>query len=134
MLIGSGEQELAKRRDRTQSFFSKAFGGLSASYYLRQLFFGSLPPLMILSVVGSSSFSLMDKPVLIVLCVVSTLVYPYSRFVYERAFEFLVGNKEFGLDSSLMMYLQILTIMICWGVSIFLAPIGLTYLYRRNSR
>jgi len=116
------------------SFFSKTFGGLTPSYYVRQLIFGSLFPILIMSVMASSSSGLAGKPGLIVMCVVCTLLYPYSRFVYESVMGYVMGNNVFFVNAPLMLFVKSLTMMLCWWLSVFMAPVGLAYLYWRNSR
>ena len=116
------------------SFFSKTFGGLTTSYYVRQFIFGSLFAILILFLAAHSPTGLMGKPGLIVMSVVCTLLYPYSRFVYESVVGYVMGNNVFFVNAVLMLAVKVFTMVMCWSFAIFVAPLGLAYLYWRNSR
>lgn len=115
-----------------QEIIKKTFGGLSAQYYIRQLFFGSLFSALIFYMFVSSG-----KPIqfsMIALLAINTLLYPYSRFVYESVVGFIMGNNVFFVNAMLMMFVKLLTMALCWGFAIFVAPIGLAYLYYHHSK
>ncbi|MDD0967711.1 MULTISPECIES: hypothetical protein [Pseudomonas] len=117
-----------------QSFLSKTFGGLTTSYYIRQLIFGSLFAILILSLAAHSSTGLMAKPGLIVMSIICTLLYPYSRFVYESVVGYVMGENVFFVNAILMLMVKGFTMAMCWSFAIFIAPVGLAYLYWHNSR
>jgi hypothetical protein len=115
-----------------QEIIKKTFGGLSAQYYIRQLFFGFLFAALIVYVVISGG-----KPIqfsMIALLVINTLLYPYSRFVYESVVGFIMGNNVFFVNAIFMIVMKIFTMMLCWSFAIFIAPIGLAYLYYHHSK
>lgn len=75
------------------SFLRKTFGGLSISYYLRQLFFGGL--------ITALFFWLQMRPAghigvaMSIFLVLNAFVYPYARFVYESIVGFILGDNVF---------------------------------------
>lgn len=115
-----------------QEIIRKTFGGLSAQYYLRQLFFGSLfAAFMIYAAISGEN----PAPIsMIALLVINTLLYPYSRFVYESIVGFIMGNNVFFVNAIFMMFMKLVTMLLCWSFAIFIAPIGLAYLYYRHSK
>ncbi|MFK3973755.1 hypothetical protein ACI2KS_23870 [Pseudomonas sp. NPDC087358] len=117
-----------------QSFFAKSFGGLNASYYIRQFLFGATFAALILWVVGSAPGGLSAKPGLAIFVVINTLLYPYSRFVYESVVGYIMGNNVFFVNALLMLLVKAITMSMCWSFAIFVAPVGLAYLFWRNSR
>ena len=111
---------------------AKTFGGLSASYYFRHLIFGMAFPVFIYFMLGQG-----NRPVqmsTVVLLLVNTLLYPYSRFVYESVMDFFLGNNVFLVNAVLMLAMKLMTMLFCWAFAIFVAPIGLAYLYLYHSR
>jgi hypothetical protein len=111
---------------------AKTFGGLSAAYYVRQLVFG-------LCVAGFFFFFASRSPHamplgMAVFLAVSTLLYPYARFVYEGVFSFLLGENRFYVNAILMLFVKLITMLMCWVFAIFIAPVGLIYLYVHHSR
>ncbi|NOG32446.1 hypothetical protein HLB35_13015 [Halomonas sp. TBZ9] len=103
-------------------------GGLSRNYYFRQLIFGiGLSALTYFAVTqgipDSVPFGVFP------LLVLNALLYPYSRFVYEQIIGFVMGNNVFYLPLIIMLPVKLFTMTMCWGWAVFLAPVGLVYLY-----
>jgi len=69
-----------------------------------------------------------------VLLAVNSLLYPYARFVYEGIVGFIMGDNVFVVNAFLMLFTKLITMSICWCMAIFIAPIGLLYLFIRHSR
>ena len=111
---------------------AKTFGGLPPQYYFRQLLFG---------VAFATFFFFMPKHGLqssqigmAIFVVISTFLYPYSRFVYESIVNFIVGENVFFVNAFVMLFVKLLTMALCFSFAIFIAPVGLAYLYYRNSK
>ena len=111
---------------------AKTFGGLSKSYYFRQLFFGLL--FLALIIFTSSLTSQGVSFGLVFVASISTLLYPYSRFVYESVIGFITGGNVFFVKASLMMFVKLMTMAACWSGAVFIAPVGLAYLYYHHSK
>lgn len=101
-----------------------AFSGLTKQYYFRQLFFGlAMGLIFLLGGWGKQSLSS------IILILVSIPLYPYSRFVYESIVEFIMGQNIIFTNAILFFVLKIMSMFICFFLAVFIAPIGLLYLY-----
>lgn len=115
-----------------QSIFAKTFGGLSRPYYFRHFLFGLIFPAFFFFFVSHAG-----KPIpfpVVLFFIVNTLLYPYARFVYEGVMSFILGNNVFFVNAIMMLFAKFTTMLICWAFAIFIAPIGLVYLYFRHSR
>lgn len=71
---------------------------------------------------------------MIALLAINTFLYPYSRFVYESIVSFIMGNNVFFVNAIFMVVVKIFTMLLCWSFAIFIAPIGLAYLYYHHSK
>ncbi|CAJ0816523.1 hypothetical protein [Ralstonia flaminis] len=114
------------------TLFAKTFGGLSRPYYFRHFLFGLIFPAFLFFFASNAG-----KPIpyqLILFSLVSTALYPYARFVYEGVMNFILGNNVFFVNAVVMLFAKFSTMLICWAFAIFIAPIGLVYLYFRHSR
>lgn len=110
--------------------FSKTFGGLTPSYYFRNLFFGAIIFIVVFSILSNSKEETLTLGIgNLSFLIISTLLYPYSRFVYESIANFIMGNNTFIVNIGFMFMVKFITIIICWAMAIFIAPIGLLYLY-----
>ncbi|WP_374278354.1 hypothetical protein [Azonexus sp.] len=110
----------------------KTLGGLSTQYYFRQFFFGLAVATFVffMSAQGDRSMS----AGMLFFTVVSTFLYPYSRFVYESIVGFIMGENVFFVNAIFMMISKFVTMAMCWVFAIFVAPIGLAYLYYHHSK
>nr|WP_315401304.1 hypothetical protein [uncultured Duganella sp.] len=113
---------------------AKTFGGLSTAYYVRQFIFGLIFPIFIYLVMSSGDGKhALHMPMLLVFAV-NTLLYPYSRFVYESVMNFILGENVFFGSAILMLSFKIVMMTFCWVLAIFIAPLGLGYLYFYHSK
>ncbi|MFX1695878.1 hypothetical protein PWR66_00760 [Paraburkholderia sp. A1RO-5] len=117
-----------------QSVLSKSFGGLSRPYFIRQLLFGLIFPAMTVFAFTHGSRPASLPAHLVVALVVNTLLYPYARFVYEGGVSYIVGDHFFIVPTVALVFFKGLTMAMCWALAIFIAPVGLIYLYFRHSR
>ncbi|WP_110949507.1 hypothetical protein [Pseudomonas bohemica] len=115
-----------------QSFFAKTFGALSGPVYLRHFLFGAVIAALLITVSLSGKHA--ANYGFIAFAVINTVLYPYARFVYESVVSYIVGNNQFYFNAVTFVIAKYLTIVICWAFAIFVAPIGLIYLFVRNSK
>ena len=45
-----------------------------------------------------------------------------------------MGRNMFFVNALLMLFIKVMTMFICWFLAIFIAPLGLLYLYWHHSR
>ncbi|WP_118842059.1 hypothetical protein [Haemophilus haemolyticus] len=119
------------------SFLAKTLGGLSKAYYTRQFLFGLIFFISIVAIsyngynyTGNTSILVKN----VILGLICLLLYPYSRFVYESIIEYILGDNVFFVNVPLMLVTKLITMAICFVFSIFIAPIGLIYLYFYHSK
>ena len=120
-----------------QQFLAKTFGGLSRPYYFRHFVFGLLFPIFIfwmLSHAKPGSGGHAFPFALIAIAIFNTLLYPYARFVYEGVIGFVMGTNVLFVNVFVALWWKVVTMALCWCFAIFVAPIGLGYLYFRHSR
>lgn len=113
------------------TWMQKTFGGLSPQYFFRQLFFGGLITAFVISMTLRTPSTGIG---IYFLVAINTVLYPYSRFVYESIVGFVMGQNVFYLNAIVMLIAKLFTMVLCWSFSIFIAPIGLAYLYFHHSR
>jgi len=110
----------------------KTFGVLTPSYYLRNLFFGTIVSIFfILLLIKDGMFSSILTSILI-LTIVATLLYPYAIFVYESIANFFMKDNRFALDNKVIISIKFFKVIFCWMFSLVIASLGLTYLYYAN--
>lgn len=118
--------------NRMKDLIRKTFGGLTTHYYFRQLIFGLLVAGFVVWVATQNGRMMPWN--MVVFTVISSLLYPYARFVYESIVGFVLGENVFFVNALLMLLVKFVTMSLCWTFAIFVAPVGLAYLYFHNSR
>lgn len=108
-------------------FIGKTLGGLSAAYYFRHFIFGAAISGLYFYIVNQAPTGINTG--LAIFLLVNMLLYPYSRFVYEQIISFIMGDNVFFINAIIMLVVKFITMVLCWSFSIFVAPIGLAYLY-----
>lgn len=111
---------------------AKTLGGLSLNYYVRHFIFGLIFPAFFMFMQFQT-----DQPTSIgtvLFLAISTLLYPYSRFVYESIIGYIMGQNVFFINALVMLFAKLITMLLCWTCAIFIAPIGLAYLYFYHSK
>ncbi|MBC9129996.1 hypothetical protein JMI89_04970 [Frischella sp. Ac48] len=57
---------------------------------------------------------------------INTLLYPFSRYAYEAILNYIFSEKTaIWVNIKLFMIIKFFTILLCWGLAIIIAPIGL---------
>lgn len=118
------------------TIWQKTLGGLNFPYYFRHFLFGLICFAILFSglVLNNEHSSLQNKIVTTAMLIISQCLYPYARFVYESIVGYILGKNVFFVNAIFMLITKLITIMLCWAFSIFIAPIGLIYLYFYYSR
>lgn len=122
-----------------KQLIGKTFGGLTPRYYIRNFIFGLIfPALYVMMVANAAQNPNAPHDLLsighILFLAVNTLLYPYARFAYEGVVGFILGNNLFILNALVMLAVKFITMTLCWAFAIFIAPLGLAYLYWHHSR
>lgn len=113
-----------------KEFIACTLGALTWSYLFRQYIFS----LIIAGMVFEAQFSSkVPTDGVVAMIVVNSLLYPYSRFVYEAIIDFIIGDNQFTVNALWMLAVKVTTMCFCWFGAVFIAPFGLIYLYIRNT-
>lgn len=105
----------------------KTFGGLSMPYFIRNFIFGLAISAFVVFMSARSPSGISFG--LLFISIISAALYPYARFVYESIINFIMGENVFFVNAFLMLFVKIMTMIMCWAFAIFIAPVGLAYLY-----
>ncbi len=117
-----------------KQIIAKTFGGLTRQYYVRQFLFGLIfPSILVFGFYQGDPQASMSVGAA-ALFIANTFLYPYSRFVYESVIDFIMGDNVFWVNAFMMLTVKFVTIALCWSLAIFIAPVGLVYLYFYHSR
>ncbi|VWB14424.1 membrane protein [Burkholderia lata] len=116
------------------SIIARSFGGLTRAYYIRNFLFSLIFPALFIFISNFGKESVPGGLLALILSfmAVSCLLYPYARFVYESVVNYIVGRNMFFVNAVLMLIVKFMTMFLCWYLAIFIAPLGLAYLYFRN--
>lgn len=109
-----------------KSIFLKTFGGLTASYLIRQYFFAILLGAFMLGFLSLGESEETRKIVngpMIAFVVVNVILYPYARYVFDSIVSFVLGDNFFILPIPVMLMIKFFNIAMCFCFAIFMAPL-----------
>lgn len=109
-----------------KNILKKTLGGLSLSYYLRNLFFGAIFGGFIIFFILQSNTKDYFKIIYTIICI---FLYPYSKFIYDTIIEFIMGNNIFIVNIIFMFAIKSMVIISCLLFAPIIALIGFIYLY-----
>lgn len=108
-----------------KNIFMKTFAGLKLAYIIRHFIFG-LCIGVFMYLITRDYFPASS----IISIIINTLLYPYSRFIYEYIVGFFIGeNSNFFVEIKLFLIAKVITIYLCWALAMVIAPLGLIFLY-----
>jgi hypothetical protein len=110
-----------------KTIIRRTFGGLSLAYYFRNFVFGLILWAVLFFGVLKTESGILVEPAIFIS--ISALLYPYSRFVYERIVAFILGDYVIISYIPILLCTKMMSMMLCFMLAIFIAPVGLLGLY-----
>lgn len=119
-------------------FIQKTFGGIKRSFYIREFLFG-FPIYAFLLYTMFREPKVPEKTAvfqwgLFIFATIQQLLYPYARFVYHSVTDYILGKDVYIVNTFILLIVRFFTMIFCWFFAIFIAPLGLIYLYFRNRK
>ncbi|VEJ10079.1 hypothetical protein [Actinobacillus delphinicola] len=117
-----------------KTILNRTIFGLSKEYYFRQFIFAILVCVAIIlkfisDMHHADAGSIARISVISGVLLICSLLYPYSRFLYESIVGFFLGENTFLVNSWIFLVVKLFTMVICLQLSFILAPICWIYLY-----
>lgn len=109
----------------------KTLGGLNGGYYFRHFIFGLIFGALMCYMATQGEQIIYG---MIFFAVINTLLYPYSRFIYESIVGYIMGDNVFFVNAMFLLISKFITMLMCWAFAIFVAPLGMLYLYYYHSK
>ena len=113
-------------------FLQKTFGGLDKAYYFRHFVFGAVIGGLIIYIALKNPDGVPYG--LMATAVINTFLYPYSRFVYESIMNFIMGDNVFFTNALFFLVSKLIMMLLCWAFAVFVAPVGMLYLYYHHTK
>ena len=70
-----------------------------------------------------------NQVLVLALVAISWLIYPFSRFVYESVFNWIMGDNVLIVNALICLIMKLLTTVLCFSFAIYLAPIAWIYIF-----
>lgn len=99
--------------------------GLKLSYYIRNALFSCI----FVAIIYYSGKMKVDFVEYGLGSVGLSLLYPYSRWLYEQAIGYITGENTFITSSLLFLFFKLVSMAFCWVFAWAIAPISLIVLY-----
>ena len=71
---------------------------------------------------------------IVILLLINTFLYPYARYVYESLVGFIFGDAVVIGNLIFMFAIKVFAMSVCYCFALFIAPLGLIYLFFHHNR
>ncbi|WP_429933039.1 hypothetical protein [Agrobacterium vitis] len=113
-------------------FLQRIFSGVRPSYlirsYLISLFFFGL----MLSTVLNAETKTSTPIGTIVFATSSAVLFPFAKLVWDELRDLAFGNNIIFMNAVFLFILKLFVNVLLWGGAVFIAPIGILYLWFRT--
>ncbi len=114
-------------------YLRRIFGGFNTQYLVRSyvlsfVFFGLMIYAVVINRPAASPVNWSGTTLL----VISALLYPFSKLVYDELKAFLLGNNVFYLSAPIVIIAKLFINALLFAFAIFIAPLGVLYLHLRS--
>lgn len=116
------------------NFVKRIFGSVQPRYLIRAYVlsaaFMAFMTWMMLSLDGAKPMHY--RAATLAVFGVGALLFPFSKLVWDEIKRVMMGETVFFMNAILLMVLKVLVNFFLWGFSIFIAPLGILYLWFRS--
>ena len=116
------------------NFIKRIFGSVQPGYLIRAYVlsaaFMAFMTWMMLSLDGAKPMH--DRAATLAVFGVGALLFPFSKLVWDEIKRVMMGETVFFMNAIVLMVLKVLVNFFLWGFSIFIAPVGILYLWFRS--
>ncbi len=106
---------------------------LIRAYFIGLVFFG-LEGFMLVHSLTRGHVHVGGDMLMLVLMAADTLLFPFSKFAWDQTRDFLMGNNIVFANAIVIFVMKLFVNILLWGFAIFVAPIGIGYLWFRSHR
>lgn len=110
---------------------SRIFGALRPAYMIRAYVIG-FALFAFMAWVRSHGPSDASNYLLIGYFLVCSLIFPFAKFVWDEVMALLMGRNFFIMPAIFLIPLKVLVNGLLWTMAIFVAPLGILYLWFRT--
>lgn len=114
------------------TFLRRIFSGVQPSYLIRSYLIG----LIFFALMFGMALSAETKngmPIgLIAFATISTLLFPFAKLVWDELRDLAFGNNVFFMNAIFLFMLKWFVNGFLWACAIFVAPVGILYLWFRT--
>lgn len=116
-------------------FLKRIFGALQPAYLIRAyVISAAFMALMLWFVIYMAKGAplTVDQIVPLVIFGIGALLFPFSKLVWDEIKRVMMGGNVFYLPIIFVLPLKLVVNYVLWGCSIFIAPVGIAYLWLRS--
>lgn len=116
------------------SFLNRTFGALDPKYLIRAyVLSAAFMALMVWMLTYSTPPSADKNPLpMLIYFSIGALVFPFSKLVWDEMKRVMMGGNVFYLNAILLLFCKLIINYLLWSFALFIAPIGMAYLWLRS--
>lgn len=108
----------------------RIFGSLKPSYLIRAYVIGGA--IFAIYATFSVQSATESSPAFWIYCAVSTILFPFSKLVWDEIMSMMMGGAIFMVNALIMIFLKVVINVLLWASAILVAPFGVLFLWFRT--
>jgi hypothetical protein len=112
------------------SFLTKIFSGVKLPYLIRAYILSAVIFLLLRYV--ASQGALADDGGFLIFNILSLILFPYAKLVWDEMKALLMGDNIFILPLFLMLFAKLFINLMLWGFAVLIAPLGILWVWYRS--
>lgn len=114
------------------NFLGRIFGGVRTSYLIRAYLIGAIFFALMIAVSLSAETKNGTPYGAIAFAALSTVLFPFAKLVWDELRDLAFGNNMIFMNAILLFMLKWFVNAFLWTFAIFVAPVGILYLWFRT--
>ena len=115
------------------NFIKRIFGAVQPRYLIRAyVLSAAFMALMVWMMATDGAQPLHDRATTLAVFGVGALLFPFSKLVWDEIKRVMMGETVFFMNAIILMFLKLVVNLFLWSFSIFIAPLGILYLWFRS--
>lgn len=114
------------------SFFRRIFGGVQPSFLVRSYLIGLIFFVVAISMPLGAEPKNSAHIVLIMYAALSTVLFPFAKLSWDELRDLVFGNNVIFMNAVSLLMLKWTVNILLWASAIFIAPVGILYLWFRT--
>lgn len=111
---------------------SRIFGAVQPRFLARAYLIGGMFFALMVFMQVQADIDIVKSIPMLAVFAISTLLFPFAKFIWNEIRDFVMGDTVIFANVIILFFLKFIINAMIWCFAIFIAPIGMAYLWYRT--